>query len=54
MRALNVEEVELVDGGSLASDVGRALGFICGAGAAMMSHIDSLDNSMLGAMQYGA
>lgn len=54
MQELNFVEVEEVSGAGFWADVGYALGFATGAGAATQQKIDAMDNSMLGAMQYGA
>ncbi|UKE51515.1 hypothetical protein KCU57_04015 [Xanthomonas translucens] len=54
MRELILDEMERVNGGSLAADLGKALGTLFGAGAATQKSIDNSGNEMLSALQYGA
>lgn len=54
MRELDVNETIEVAGGSLYGDVAYVVGKFLGAVAATNQEIDSLENPMLGAMQYGA
>jgi hypothetical protein len=54
MKELDIHEVENVSGGSLYGDVAYAVGKFIGAVVANSREIDSMDNPMLGAMQYGA
>jgi len=55
MEDLNMEDVAMVSGGSsIYGDFAYALGKFIGGVAAANQKIDSFDNPMLGAMQYGA
>lgn len=54
IRELNNQEIIEVSGAGFWYDVFYAVGVATGAGAATQQSIDSMDNPMLGAMQYGA
>lgn len=54
MRELDINEMDDVSGGSLYGDVAYAVGKFLGAVAATNQKVDGLEDSMLGAMQYGA
>jgi hypothetical protein len=54
MQELTLIEIEEVGGAGFFSRVGSALGFVVGMGTAMQQRINSMDDVMLGAMQYGA
>ena len=54
IRELSNQEIMEVSGAGFWYDVFYAVGVAVGAGAATQESIDSIDNSMLGAMQYGA
>jgi hypothetical protein len=51
---MSMQEIEEVSGGSLASAIGYAVGFVLGAGGSNMRAIDGSGIMMLSAMQYGA
>ncbi|MGX4644370.1 hypothetical protein [Massilia sp. SYSU DXS3249] len=54
MKELNPVEVEIVCGAGFSRSVGSFLGWLYGAGAKTQKRVDSYENEMLGAMQYGA
>lgn len=51
---LSSDEIAQVGGAGFFSDLGRWFGNIYGRGARMQQRVDALENTMLGAMQYGA
>ena len=54
MKELTQLEMETVCGAGFSRSVGSFLGWLYGAGAKTQQRVDSYENEMLGAMQYGA
>lgn len=54
MQQLTMYEIDEVSGAGFFADIGYILGFTVGAGAKTQKRIESYDNYMLSAMQYGA
>lgn len=54
LQELSMYEIEEISGSGFFADIAFALGFAVGAGAKTQKRIESYDNYMLSAMQYGA